>query len=139
MGAPGLKFIRKNEEAIAALLNPRERSDFRDCASTNVSRRQETLPRKRGYRCHPFPARCEQDLIRDIKPGAVVIDCSTEGNLHQDVAEKAAYISTHDNHLGQITTALALYNTALCALWQTHCLPPAISNWSYLFITGGGL
>ncbi|MDP9053171.1 MAG: hypothetical protein M3N93_02540, partial [Acidobacteriota bacterium] len=24
-----------------------------------------------------FPARCEQDLIRDIKPGAVVIDCST--------------------------------------------------------------
>ena len=65
-----------------------------------------------------FPARCEEDLVRDIKPGAVVIDCSTEGNLHQEVAEKAAYISTHDNHLGQITTALALYNTALCALWQ---------------------
>jgi len=65
-----------------------------------------------------FPARCEEDLVRDIKPGAVVIDCSTEGNLHPDIAEKAAYISTHDNHLGQITTALALYNTALCALWQ---------------------
>ena len=65
-----------------------------------------------------FPARCEEDLIRDIKPGAVVIDCSTEGNLHPDVGEKAAYLSTHDNHLGQITTALALYNTALCALWQ---------------------
>jgi methylenetetrahydrofolate dehydrogenase (NADP+)/methenyltetrahydrofolate cyclohydrolase len=65
-----------------------------------------------------FPARCEQDLIRDIKPGAVVIDWSTEGNLHPDVAEKAAYFSTHDNHLGQITTALALYNTARCALWQ---------------------
>ncbi|HEV3332408.1 MAG TPA: hypothetical protein VG096_15570 [Bryobacteraceae bacterium] len=67
-----------------------------------------------------FPALCEEDLIRDIKPGAVVIDCSTEGNLHPDVVEKAAYISTHDNHLGQITTALALYNTALCALWQRH-------------------
>ncbi len=65
-----------------------------------------------------FPARCEQDLIRDIKPGAVVIDCSTEGNLHPDVVENAAYLSTHDNHLGQITTALALYNTALCSLWQ---------------------
>jgi len=65
-----------------------------------------------------FPARCEQDLIRDIKPGAVVIDCSTEGNLHPDIAEKASFLSTHDNHLGQITTALALYNTALCALWQ---------------------
>ncbi|MEO5924699.1 MAG: hypothetical protein ABIR70_12820 [Bryobacteraceae bacterium] len=65
-----------------------------------------------------FPALCEEDLIRNIKPGAVVIDCSTEGNLHPDVVEKAAYISTHDNHLGQITTALALYNTALCALWQ---------------------
>jgi 5,10-methylene-tetrahydrofolate dehydrogenase/methenyl tetrahydrofolate cyclohydrolase len=65
-----------------------------------------------------FPARSEEDLVRDIKPGAVVIDCSTEGNLHPDVGEKAAYISTHDNHLGQITTALALYNTALCALWQ---------------------
>lgn len=65
-----------------------------------------------------FPARCEEDLVREIKPGAVVIDCSSEGNLHPDVAERAAYISTHDNHLGQITTALALYNTALCALWQ---------------------
>jgi 5,10-methylene-tetrahydrofolate dehydrogenase/methenyl tetrahydrofolate cyclohydrolase len=65
-----------------------------------------------------FPARSEGDLIRNIKPGAVVIDCSTEGNLHPDVVEKAAYISTHDNHLGQITTALALYNTALCVLWQ---------------------
>src|SRR5215469_8823385 len=65
-----------------------------------------------------FPAQCQDDLVRDIKPGAVVIDCSTEGNLHPDVADKAAYISTHDNHLGQITTALALYNTALCALWQ---------------------
>ncbi len=65
-----------------------------------------------------FPAVSESDLIRDIKPGAVVIDCSTEGNLHPDVAERAAYISAHDNHLGQITTALALYNTALCALWQ---------------------
>jgi methylenetetrahydrofolate dehydrogenase (NADP+) / methenyltetrahydrofolate cyclohydrolase len=65
-----------------------------------------------------FPAAGEQDLIRDIKPGAVVIDCSTEGNLHPDVAAKASFISPHDNHLGQITTALALYNTALCALWQ---------------------
>jgi len=65
-----------------------------------------------------FPARSEDELIREIKPGAVVIDCSTEGNLHPEVAERAAYISTHDNHLGQITTALALYNTALCALWQ---------------------
>jgi len=65
-----------------------------------------------------FPAVSEADLIRDVKPGAVVIDCSTEGNLHAAVAERAAYISTHDNHLGQITTALALYNTALCALWQ---------------------
>ena len=65
-----------------------------------------------------FPARCEEDLVREIKPGAVVIDCSTEGNLHPEAAERAAFISTHDNHLGQITTALALYNTALCALWQ---------------------
>jgi 5,10-methylene-tetrahydrofolate dehydrogenase/methenyl tetrahydrofolate cyclohydrolase len=65
-----------------------------------------------------FPARSEGDLIRNVKPGAVVIDCSTEGNLHPDIVEKAAYISTHDNHLGQITTALALYNTALCVLWQ---------------------
>jgi methylenetetrahydrofolate dehydrogenase (NADP+)/methenyltetrahydrofolate cyclohydrolase len=65
-----------------------------------------------------FPALSEADLIRDIKPGAVVIDCSTDGNLHPDVAERAAFLSTHDNHLGQITTALALYNTALCALWQ---------------------
>jgi methylenetetrahydrofolate dehydrogenase (NADP+)/methenyltetrahydrofolate cyclohydrolase len=65
-----------------------------------------------------FPARCEEDLIRDVKPGAVVIDCSTEGNLHPDAGENASYISTHDNHLGQITTALALYNTALCAHWQ---------------------
>jgi methylenetetrahydrofolate dehydrogenase (NADP+)/methenyltetrahydrofolate cyclohydrolase len=65
-----------------------------------------------------FPPSCEEDLVRDIKPGAVVIDCSAEGNLHPDVVEKASYISTHDNHLGQITTALALYNTALCALWQ---------------------
>lgn len=65
-----------------------------------------------------FPASSEDDLVRDIKPGAVVIDCSTEGNLHPDVAEKASFISAHDNHLGQITTALSLYNTALCALWQ---------------------
>ena len=65
-----------------------------------------------------FPAQSEADLVRNIKEGAVVIDCSTEGNLHPDVAQKAAYLSTHDNHLGQITTALALYNTALCALWQ---------------------
>ena len=57
-------------------------------------------------------------LVRDVKDGAVIIDCSTEGNLHADVLHKAAYLSTHDNHLGQITTALALYNTALCALWQ---------------------
>jgi len=67
-----------------------------------------------------FPALSEDDLVRDIKPGAVVIDCSTDGNLHPDVAAKCSYISTHDNHLGQITTALALYNTALCALWQCH-------------------
>jgi methylenetetrahydrofolate dehydrogenase (NADP+)/methenyltetrahydrofolate cyclohydrolase len=65
-----------------------------------------------------FPASCEEDLVRHIKPGATVIDCSAEGNLHPDIVEKASYISTHDNHLGQITTALALYNTALCALWQ---------------------
>jgi methylenetetrahydrofolate dehydrogenase (NADP+)/methenyltetrahydrofolate cyclohydrolase len=65
-----------------------------------------------------FPAQSEADLVRDVREGAVVIDCSTEGNLHPDVARKAAYVSTHDNHLGQITTALALYNTALCALWQ---------------------
>jgi methylenetetrahydrofolate dehydrogenase (NADP+)/methenyltetrahydrofolate cyclohydrolase len=65
-----------------------------------------------------FPPSCEEDLVKDIKPGAVVIDCSAEGNLHPEVVEKASYISTHDNHLGQITTALALYNTALCALWQ---------------------
>ena len=65
-----------------------------------------------------FPAQSEADLVRDVKEGSVVIDCSTEGNLHPDVARKAAYLSTHDNHLGQITTALALYNTALCALWQ---------------------
>src|SRR5271156_4519480 len=65
-----------------------------------------------------FPALSEADLIRNIKPGAVVIDCSTDGNLHPDVAERASYLSTNDNHLGQITTALALYNTALCTLWQ---------------------
>jgi len=65
-----------------------------------------------------FPAVSEADLIRNIKPGAVVIDCSTDGNLHPDVVERASYLSTNDNHLGQITTALALYNTALCALWQ---------------------
>ncbi len=65
-----------------------------------------------------FPALSEGDLIRNIKPGAVVIDCSTDGNLHPDVVERASFLSTHDNHLGQITTALALYNTALCALWQ---------------------
>lgn len=65
-----------------------------------------------------FPAQCEEDLVRDVKPGSVVIDCSTEGDLHPETAERATYISTHDNHLGQITTALALYNTALCALWQ---------------------
>jgi methylenetetrahydrofolate dehydrogenase (NADP+)/methenyltetrahydrofolate cyclohydrolase len=65
-----------------------------------------------------FPALSETDLIRNIKPGAVVIDCSTDGNLHPDVVERASFLSTHDNHLGQITTALALYNTALCALWQ---------------------
>ena len=65
-----------------------------------------------------FPAQSEADLIRNIKPGAVVIDCSTDGNLHPEVAERASFLSTHDNHLGQITTALALYNTALCALWQ---------------------
>ena len=65
-----------------------------------------------------FPASCEEDLVRNVKPGAVVIDCSAEGNLHPEAAERAAYVSTHDNHLGQITTALALYNTALCALWQ---------------------
>src|SRR5579862_5728084 len=65
-----------------------------------------------------FPARSEADLVRNVKEGAVIIDCSTEGNLHPDVLQKAAYLSTHDNHLGQITTALALYNTALCVLWQ---------------------
>jgi 5,10-methylene-tetrahydrofolate dehydrogenase/methenyl tetrahydrofolate cyclohydrolase len=55
-----------------------------------------------------FPASSEDDLVRDVKPGAIVIDCSAEGNLHPDVAERASFISTHDNHLGQITTALAL-------------------------------
>jgi methylenetetrahydrofolate dehydrogenase (NADP+)/methenyltetrahydrofolate cyclohydrolase len=66
-----------------------------------------------------FPAVTETDLIRDVKEGAVVIDCSTDGNLHPQVAEKAGYLCTHDNHMGQVTTALALYNTALCALWQS--------------------
>ncbi len=65
-----------------------------------------------------FPARSEADLVRHVKKGAVVIDCSTDGNLHPDVADQAGYISPCDNHLGQITTALALYNTALCVLWQ---------------------
>jgi methylenetetrahydrofolate dehydrogenase (NADP+)/methenyltetrahydrofolate cyclohydrolase len=65
-----------------------------------------------------FPASCQEDLVKGVKPGSVVIDCSADGNLHPEVAERAAYISTHDNHLGQITTALALYNAALCALWQ---------------------
>jgi 5,10-methylene-tetrahydrofolate dehydrogenase/methenyl tetrahydrofolate cyclohydrolase len=65
-----------------------------------------------------FPAKSEEDLVRHVKKGAVVIDCSTDGNLHPDVVEDAGYISTCDNHLGQITTALALYNTALCVLWQ---------------------
>jgi methylenetetrahydrofolate dehydrogenase (NADP+)/methenyltetrahydrofolate cyclohydrolase len=65
-----------------------------------------------------FPALSEADLVRNVKPGAVVIDCSTDGDLHPDVVERAAFLSTHDNHLGQITTALALYNTALCAFWQ---------------------
>lgn len=65
-----------------------------------------------------FPAQSEADLVRDVKDGAVIIDCSTEGNLHPDVLHHAAYLSAHDNHLGQITTALALYNTALCAIWQ---------------------
>ncbi|MGB6947162.1 MAG: hypothetical protein WBE37_32485 [Bryobacteraceae bacterium] len=65
-----------------------------------------------------FPALSEADLIRNVKPGAVVIDCSTDGDLHPGVVEQAAFLSTHDNHLGQITTALALYNTALCAFWQ---------------------
>ena len=41
-----------------------------------------------------FPALSEADLIRNIKPGAVVIDCSTDGNLHPDVAERASYLST---------------------------------------------
>jgi len=70
-----------------------------------------------------FPALSDDDLVRDVKEGSVVIDCSTEGNLHPDVIRKAAYISTHDNHLGQITTALALYNAALCALWQRSLKP----------------
>jgi methylenetetrahydrofolate dehydrogenase (NADP+)/methenyltetrahydrofolate cyclohydrolase len=65
-----------------------------------------------------FPAHSADDLVRNVRKGAVVIDCSTEGNLHPDVADRAAFISPHDNHLGQVTTALALYNTALCALWQ---------------------
>jgi len=65
-----------------------------------------------------FPARSEEDLVRRVKKGAVVIDCSTDGNLHPDIINYAGYISPCDNHLGQITTALALYNTALCALWQ---------------------
>jgi 5,10-methylene-tetrahydrofolate dehydrogenase/methenyl tetrahydrofolate cyclohydrolase len=65
-----------------------------------------------------FRACSEADLVRRVKKGAVVIDCSTDGNLHPEVVEHAGHISTCDNHLGQITTALALYNTALCALWQ---------------------
>jgi methylenetetrahydrofolate dehydrogenase (NADP+)/methenyltetrahydrofolate cyclohydrolase len=65
-----------------------------------------------------FPASCEEDLIRDVKPGAVLIDCSNDGNLHPEAVERAAFVSTYDNHLGQITTALSLYNTALCTLWQ---------------------
>jgi methylenetetrahydrofolate dehydrogenase (NADP+) / methenyltetrahydrofolate cyclohydrolase len=65
-----------------------------------------------------YPARSEADLVRHVKKGAVVIDCSTDGNLHPDIVDQAGYISPCDNHLGQVTTALALYNTALCALWQ---------------------
>jgi methylenetetrahydrofolate dehydrogenase (NADP+)/methenyltetrahydrofolate cyclohydrolase len=65
-----------------------------------------------------FPAQSEADLVRRVKKGAVVVDCSTDGNLHPDIVDDAAFISPCDNHLGQITTALALYNTALCALWQ---------------------
>ena len=65
-----------------------------------------------------FP-KCEEDrLIRYVKKGAIVVDCSNDGNLHPDVVEQASYISTHNNHLGQVTTALALYNTALCVRWQ---------------------
>src|SRR5262245_26759561 len=60
-----------------------------------------------------FPARSENELVRNVRKGAVVIDCSTEGNLHPDVAGKAAFISTHDNHLCQVTTALSLYRSAL--------------------------
>jgi methylenetetrahydrofolate dehydrogenase (NADP+)/methenyltetrahydrofolate cyclohydrolase len=65
-----------------------------------------------------FPASCEEDLVRDVKPGAVLIDCSHGGNLHPEAVERASFVSTYDNHLGQITTALALYNAALCAQWQ---------------------
>src|SRR5580700_377876 len=53
-----------------------------------------------------FPAQSEADLVRNVKQGVVLIDCSTEGNLHEDVLSKASYLSTHDNHLGQITTGL---------------------------------
>jgi methylenetetrahydrofolate dehydrogenase (NADP+) / methenyltetrahydrofolate cyclohydrolase len=60
----------------------------------------------------------EEDLTRDVREGAIVIDCSHSGNLHPEVAQRASYLSTHDNHLGQITTALSLYNTALCARFQ---------------------
>ena len=93
--------------ATAVMVHPQTRDDDR-----------QALLKSADIVVTAFPAQCEADLVRDIKPGAVVIDCSTEGNLHPDVAEKAAYLSTNDNHLGQITTALALYNTALCALWQ---------------------
>src|SRR5262249_15016315 len=34
-----------------------------------------------------FPARSEDDLVRSVRKGAIVIDCSTEGNLHPDVAD----------------------------------------------------
>jgi len=93
--------------ATALMIHPQTRAEDRDA-----------YLRTADIIVTAFPAQCEADLVRNVKDGAVVIDCSTEGNLHADVLKKAAYLSTHDNHLGQITTALALYNTALCALWQ---------------------
>src|SRR5215470_8050062 len=32
-----------------------------------------------------FPARSENELVRNVRTGAVVIDCSTEGNFNRDV------------------------------------------------------
>jgi 5,10-methylene-tetrahydrofolate dehydrogenase/methenyl tetrahydrofolate cyclohydrolase len=66
-----------------------------------------------------FPALSESDLIRNIKPGAVVIDCSTDGDLHPDVAERASFFpprqSSGTNHH--------------CARALQHCVVRAVAVW----------